>query len=154
MRFSGGKFAICYCNFEPCSSLAHHWIIIEGDSDKVVLLSKYAQPLLALSIFGIKTTLGLPTGKVVNCLVRLSILVKLTSRSYLRDKDKQFKPSFGDQVNLKANVCLTDKYLVKILRNPGRDISFPIFMKKEIETRKLDRKSKQKISRLIDLLYL
>ena len=31
--------------------------------------------------------------------------------------------------------------------------SFPIFIRKEIETRKLERKSKQKISRLIDLLY-
>ena len=39
------------------------------------------------------------------------------------------------------------------VRNPGRDISFPIFIRKEIETRKLERKSKQKISRLIDLLY-
>ena len=39
------------------------------------------------------------------------------------------------------------------LRNPGRDISFPIFIRKEIETRKLERKSKQKISRLIGLLY-
>ena len=39
------------------------------------------------------------------------------------------------------------------LRNPGRDISFPIFIRKEIETRKLERESKQKISRLIDLLY-
>ena len=39
------------------------------------------------------------------------------------------------------------------LRNPGRDISFPIFIRKEIETRKLERKSKQNISRLIDLLY-
>ena len=39
------------------------------------------------------------------------------------------------------------------VRNPGRDISFPIFIRKEIETRKLERKSKQKISGLIDLLY-
>ena len=39
------------------------------------------------------------------------------------------------------------------MRNPGRDISLPIFIRKEIETRKLERKSKQKISRLIDLLY-
>ena len=39
------------------------------------------------------------------------------------------------------------------VRNPGRDISFPIFIRKEIKTRKLERKSKQKISRLIDLLY-
>ena len=39
------------------------------------------------------------------------------------------------------------------LRNPGRDISFPTFIRKEIETRKLELKSKQKISRLIDLLY-
>ena len=42
---------------------------------------------------------------------------------------------------------------VILLRNPGRDISFPIYIRKEIETRKLERKSKQKISRLIDLLY-
>ena len=41
----------------------------------------------------------------------------------------------------------------QVVRNPGRDISFPIFIRKEIETRKLERKSKQKISRLIDLLY-
>ena len=39
------------------------------------------------------------------------------------------------------------------IRNPGRDISFPIFIGKKIETRKFERKSKQKISRLIDLLY-
>ena len=39
------------------------------------------------------------------------------------------------------------------VRNPGRDISFPIFIRKEIETRKLERKSKQKISSLNDLLY-
>ena len=40
-----------------------------------------------------------------------------------------------------------------IVRNPGRDISFPIFIRNEIETRNLERKSKQKISRLIDLFY-
>ena len=39
------------------------------------------------------------------------------------------------------------------LWNLERDISFPIFIRKEIETRLLERKSKQKISRLIDLLY-
>ena len=39
------------------------------------------------------------------------------------------------------------------IRKPGRDISFPIFIRKENETRKLERKSKEKISRLIDLLY-
>ena len=39
------------------------------------------------------------------------------------------------------------------LRNPGRDISFPTFIRKEIETRKLERKSKQQISRLNDILY-
>ena len=43
--------------------------------------------------------------------------------------------------------------LLYFLRNPGRDISFPIFIRKEIETSKLERKSKQKISRLLDLLY-
>ena len=42
---------------------------------------------------------------------------------------------------------------IRNMRNPGRDISLPIFIRKEIETRKLERKSKQKISRLIDLLY-
>ena len=42
---------------------------------------------------------------------------------------------------------------ISILLNPKRDISFPIIIRKEIETRKLERKSKQKISRLIDLLY-
>ena len=40
-----------------------------------------------------------------------------------------------------------------ILRNPGTDISFPIFIRKESETRKLERKSKQKISRFNDILY-
>ena len=43
-------------------------------------------------------------------------------------------------------------YICRI-RNPGRDISFPIFIRKEIETRKLERKSNQQISRLNDLLY-
>ena len=33
---------------------------------------------------------------------------------------------------------------IKTIRDPGRDISFPIFIRKEIETRKLERKSKQK----------
>ena len=42
---------------------------------------------------------------------------------------------------------------VRNVLNPGRDISFPIFIRKEIETRKLERKSKQEISRLINLLY-
>ena len=40
-----------------------------------------------------------------------------------------------------------------MIRNPGKDISFSIFIRKETETRKLERKSKQKLSRLIDLLY-
>ena len=48
---------------------------------------------------------------------------------------------------------MTDSLVRKRLRNPERDISFPIFIRKEIETRKLERKSKQKISHLIDLLY-
>ena len=33
----------------------------------------------------------------------------------------------------------------EMLRNPGRDISFPIFIRKEIETRKLERKSRIRI---------
>ena len=50
--------------------------------------------------------------------------------------------------------CLEEELkLIRELRNPGRDISYPMFIRKEIETRKLERKSKQKIFRLIDLLY-
>ena len=51
------------------------------------------------------------------------------------------------------HTLLTEDFSRNILRNPGRDISFPIFIRKEIETRKLERKSKQKLSRLFDLLY-
>ena len=40
---------------------------------------------------------------------------------------------------------LTEESEVPDLRNPGRDISFPIFIRKEIETRELERKLKQKI---------
>ena len=36
---------------------------------------------------------------------------------------------------------------------PRKGISFPIFIRKEIETRKLERESKQQISSLNDLLY-
>ena len=32
---------------------------------------------------------------------------------------------------------------IALVRNPGRDISFPIFIRKELETRKLERKLKQ-----------
>ena len=39
------------------------------------------------------------------------------------------------------------------MRNSVRDISFPIFIRKEIETRNIERKSKQQISHLNDLLY-
>ena len=39
------------------------------------------------------------------------------------------------------------------LRNPGRDIPFPIFIRKETETIKLERKSKQQTARLNDILY-
>ena len=52
-----------------------------------------------------------------------------------------------------SNVIESCKKFISNVGNPGRDISFPIFIRKEIETRKLERKSKQKISRLIDLLY-
>ena len=55
---------------------------------------------------------------------------------------------------VKRHNCYLIKQTISIfLRNPGRDISFTISIRKEIETRKLERKSKQKISRLIDLLY-
>ena len=38
------------------------------------------------------------------------------------------------------------------VRNPGRDISLPILIRKEMETRKLERKSKQQISRVNDII--
>ena len=60
-----------------------------------------------------------------------------------------------------TGICRTEskfkklkKVFLSFLRNPERDISFPIFIRKEFETRKLERKSKQKISRLIDLLHV
>ena len=38
--------------------------------------------------------------------------------------------------------CVNGGYPVNgKMRNPGRDISFPLFISKEIETRKLERKS-------------
>ena len=51
-------------------------------------------------------------------------------------------------VNFLRQICAVSR-----IWNPGRDISFLIFIRKEIETRKLERKSKQQISRLNDLLY-
>ena len=50
---------------------------------------------------------------------------------------------------MKGRMCNGTSFI----RNPGRDISFQIFIRKEIETRKLERKSKQQMSRLNDLLY-
>ena len=41
--------------------------------------------------------------------------------------------------------------MYKFIWKLGSDISFPIFVRKEIEKRKLERKSKQQISRLNDL---
>ena len=41
---------------------------------------------------------------------------------------------------------------VKPLRNPGRDISFPIFTRKEIETKRMRKEIKTIISRLNDFL--
>ena len=38
---------------------------------------------------------------------------------------------------------LKKKNNVKLVWNPGRDISFPIFTRKEIEKKELERKSKQ-----------
>ena len=43
-------------------------------------------------------------------------------------------------------------YKGKELRNPGRDISFPIFTRKEIETKRIRKKIKTIISRLNDFL--
>ena len=47
----------------------------------------------------------------------------------------------------------TKIHVYRLVRNPGRDVYFPILSRKEIETRKLERKSKQQISRLNDLLF-
>ena len=70
------------------------------------------------------------------------------SRQEARDHGQsQWKPNMTD------SLCRKRKLADSFIRNPGRDISFPIFIRQEIETRKLERKSKQKISRLIDLLY-
>ena len=55
---------------------------------------------------------------------------KLNSRTV---KDAYNLPRVDDTINMFT------------VRNPERDISFPIFIRKEIETRKLERKSKQKI---------
>ena len=60
--------------------------------------------------------------------------------------------SFVRECTLEAKKYLTHCILVdsstvigrdmSIVRNPGRDISFPIFIRKEIETKKLERKTK------------
>ena len=39
----------------------------------------------------------------------------------------------------------------RILRNPGRDISFPIFTRKEVETKRIGKEIKTIMSRLNDL---
>ena len=59
------------------------------------------------------------------------------------------------QINCYTNVndITNAQEYIRYIRNPGRNISFPIFIRKEIETRKLERKSKQQISRLNDLLH-
>ena len=41
--------------------------------------------------------------------------------------------------------------LVSYLRNPGRDISFPIFARKEVETKRIGKEIKTILSRLNDL---
>ena len=64
-------------------------------------------------------------------------------------------PNFNDVTKSvrKRRQQLQARDMRYLATEPGRDISFPILIRKEIETRKLERKSKQKISRLIDLLY-
>ena len=52
----------------------------------------------------------------------------------------------------KTNCTECELKRLKNVRNPGRDVCFPIFIRKEIETGNLERKSKQQISRLNDLL--
>ena len=47
--------------------------------------------------------------------------------------------------------CNGLRFIVSQVRNPGRDISFPIFTKKEIETKIIGKEIKIKISRLNDL---
>ena len=43
-----------------------------------------------------------------------------------------------------VGTSLLHSNLVTFIRNPRRDISFPIFIRKEIETRKLEQKSNKK----------
>ena len=45
----------------------------------------------------------------------------------------------------------SESILCTCVRNPGRDISFPIFTKKEVETKKFGKEIKTIISRLNDL---
>ena len=57
--------------------------------------------------------------------------------------------------NIFTNVQVPmENFIAPFLRNPGRDISFPIFIRNKIETRKLERKSNQQISHLNDLYRL
>ena len=42
---------------------------------------------------------------------------------------------------------------IEIVRNPGMDISFPIFIRKEVETKRIGKEIKTIISRLNDLSF-
>ena len=42
-------------------------------------------------------------------------------------------------------------YMITKVRNPGRDISFPMFTRKEVETKRIGKDIKTIISRLNDL---
>ena len=48
----------------------------------------------------------------------------------------------------RAYPCMGRKQEVSKLRNPGRDISFPIFTRQEIETKRIRKEIKPIISRL------
>ena len=43
--------------------------------------------------------------------------------------------------------------MIQVYTDPGGDISFPIFIRRETKTRKWEWKSNQQISRLNDLLH-
>ena len=61
---------------------------------------------------------------------------------------------FKDGLKSKAvPACIADAQRILLLRNPQWDISFPIFTRKEVETKRIGKEIKTIISRLNDLSY-
>ena len=87
------------------------------------------------------------------CHLRSDKEVVTAVEEWVKGKDPDFFSSGLMALELRWSKCITLEGNYRKKRNPGRDISLPIFIRKEIETRKLERKSKQQIYRLNDLLY-